>query len=140
MPVNGPISYNFPFFLRYKPEAVMVDCVSDPTFVVLHHDYLKNGYERLTHFVDKLNTRSNNIRWDSAGNIIRHYISISQDHPDDPIDVDLSGLQFHGHKENFKISMRRYSSEFRDNYLCKSDFLFNSVKKVKALMSIGSRF
>jgi hypothetical protein len=135
MPVNGPISCNLPFFLRYKPEDV-IDCISDPTFIVLHHDYFKKGYERLTDFVDELNARSINIKWDSVGSIIRHYISISQNHSNDPIGVDLSGFQFHGYKENFKISMRRYASEFRDNYLCRSDFLFNCVKKARALMSI----
>ena len=138
MPVNGPITSNFPFFLRHKPEDA-IDCFSDPTFIVLHHDFFKNGYEGLADFVVKFNARSKNVKWDSVGNIIRYYLSTNEVN-NDPVDFDLSGLKFHGYKENFKISMRRYASELRDNYLCKSDFLLNCVKKFRALMSIGSHF
>ena len=133
MPVDGHISSNFPFFLRYKPEDV-TDCVSDPTFIVLHHDYFKNGYERLTDFVDELNTRSKNVKWDSLGNIVRSFVSANEvDY--NPANVDLSGLKFHGYKENVKTLFRRYASEFRDNYLCKNDFLLNCAKQVKNLIS-----
>ncbi len=128
MPVDGRISSTFPFFLRYKPEDV-TDCVSDPIFIVLHHDYFKNGYERLTDFVDELNARSNNVKWDSLGNIVRSFVPANKV-DDNPADVDLSGLKFHGYKENTKILLRRYASEFRDNYLCKNDFLLNCAKKV----------
>jgi peptidoglycan/xylan/chitin deacetylase (PgdA/CDA1 family) len=138
LPVNGPISSDFPFFLRYTPEDV-IGLTSDPTFVVLHHGYFKHGYERLTAFVDGFNARSKNIKWDSVGNIIRHYVSTNKVHLHDPIDVDLSGLNVNGYKENVKIFMRRYASEFRDNYLSKNDFLFNCVKKVKTLMPLGSQ-
>ena len=132
MPVDGRISSTFPFFLRYKPEDV-ADCVSDPIFIVLHHDYFKNGYERLTDFVDELN-QSKNVKWDSLGNIVRSFVSANEvDY--NPADVDLSGLKFNGYKENLKIQLRRYASEFRDNYLCKNDFLFNCAKQVKSLIS-----
>jgi hypothetical protein len=132
MPVNGHIFSNFPFFLRYKPEDV-TDCVSDPTFIVLHHDYFKNGYKRLTDFVDELNTRSKRVKWASLGNIVRYFVSVNEVNYN-PEDVDLSGLKFHGYKENVKIFLRRYASEFRDNYLCKDDFLLNCAKQVKNLL------
>jgi hypothetical protein len=52
-----------------------------------------------------------------------------------PAGVDLIGLKYYGHNENVKILLRRYASEFRDNYLCKSDFLLNCAKQVKSLIS-----
>jgi hypothetical protein len=134
MPVNGHISSTFPFFLRYKPEDVK-DCFSDPKFIVLHHDYFKNGYKRLTDFVDKLNMWSRNVKWDSAGNIIRNFVSVNEVNYSHA-NVDLSGLKFHGLKENIKICMRRYASELRDNHLCKYDFILNCAKRVKSLMKM----
>jgi len=133
MPVDGSISSTFPFFLRHKPEDVP-DCVSDPLFIVLHHDYFKNGYERLTDFVDELNGRSKNVKWDSVGSIVRSIVP-AQEGDFNPAGVDLSGLKYYGHKENVKIRLRRYASEFRDNYLCKSDLLLDCAKQVKGLIS-----
>jgi len=132
MPVNGHIISNLPFFLRYRPEDVK-DCVSDPTFIVLHHDYFKSGYDRLTTFVDELNTRSKNVKWDSLGNIVRCFVSAKEVN-DSTADVNPSGLKFHGYKENGKILFRRYASEFRDNYLCKNDFLLDCAKKLYTLI------
>jgi hypothetical protein len=136
LPVNGPISSNFPFFLRYTPENAIARA-SDPTFVVLHHGYFKHGYERLADIVDGFNARSKNIKWDSVGNIIRNFVTTNKSHLNDLRNVDLSGLKLNGRKENIKIFMRRYTSEFRDNYLSRNDFLLNSAKKVKAFMNRG---
>jgi hypothetical protein len=133
MPVNGHIFSNFPFFLRYKPEDV-TDWVSDPIFIVLHHDYFKNGYKRLTDFVDGLNARFKKVKWDSLGNIVRYFVSVTEENYN-PVNFDLSGLKFHGYKENVKILFRRYASEFRDNYLYKNHFLLNCAKQVKNLIS-----
>ena len=133
MPTEGHISSTFPFFLRYKPEDVP-DCVSDPIFVVLHHDYFKNGYERLTNFVDELNTRSKKLKWASLGSIVRSFVSANEaDY--NPADVDLSGLKYHGHKENVKILLRRYASEVRDNYICRNDFLLYCAKRLQHKIS-----
>ena len=133
MSVNGPISSNFPFFLRYTPEDFM-DCFSNPAFIVLHHDYFKNGYERLTDFVDELNGRSKNLKWDNVGKIVRYYISTKEINSA-PADVHLSGLTCHGYKKSVKIFIRRYASELRDNHLCKNDFLLNCAKKMKNLIN-----
>ena len=130
IPVNSSFSSSFPFYKRNKPEDIR-DCVSDPAFIVLHHEYFKNGYETLTDFVDEFNDRNKNVKWDSVGNIIRCYISNNDGPHDDTVDVDLSGLTINGFKENAKILMRRYASEFRDNYLYKNDFLLSSAKKAK---------
>jgi len=135
MPVNGHISSDFPLFLRNKPEEILIDCVSDPTFIVLHHDYFKNGYKRLTDFVDELNARLKNVKWDSVGNIVRYFVPANEVNYN-LADVDLCGSKFHGHKENVKIWLRRHASEFRDNHLCKNDFILNLAKRVKNLMKM----
>lgn len=134
IPVNGVMSSNFPFYLRYTPEN-LAGRVFNPTFVVLHHDYLKKGYEKLTDFVDQLNARSKNIKWDSLGNIIYNYTSSNEIQLHIPEALDLSGVEFHGYKKTIKICMRRYLSEFRDNYLSKNDLVLNYVKKFKTAIN-----
>lgn len=129
-PVNGTISSNFPFYLRYTPEN-LAGRVCNPTFIVLHHDYFKKGYEKLADFVDELNSRSKDIKWDSVGKIITNYTSANEIIFNITEDFDLSGFQFHGYKQNIKISIRRYLSEFRDNYLSRNDAVLNCVKKLK---------
>ena len=136
MPVSGTISSDIPFFLRKKPEEVM-DSVSDPTFIVMHHDYLKNGYERLADFVDECHAKIKNMKWDSAGNIIRSRVPNDAGRQNDTSDVDLSGLTNHGYKENAKIRLRRYATEFRDNYLSKNDFMLSSARRVKNIICKG---
>jgi hypothetical protein len=135
-PVDGPIVSDFPFFLRFKPEHVM-DCVCEPAFIVLHHEYFKNGYDRLTDFVDALNSKQKTIKWDSAGNILRDYVSAKKINNSSPRvqdgrlkGIDLKGYKFYGWKENMKIRMRRYASEFRDNYLSKNDLLLMITKSI----------
>jgi len=131
LPVDGPLSSNFPFYLRYTPEDALNYC-TNPAFIVLHHNYFKNGYERLTNFIDEVNAHSKNIKWDSVGNSIRHYVPTCEVN-NDPADVDLTGLNFHGYEESVKILLRRYASEFRDNYLCRNDYLLNWAKKIKVI-------
>jgi len=135
-PVDGHLSSDFPFYLRYKLEDV-IDCVCEPIFIVIHHDYFKNGYQRLTDFVDVLNAKQKNIKWDSVGNILRQHLSdhdLNKSSPVVPINerenIDLKGFRFYGYKENLKIRMRRYASELRDNYLSKNDFILSFVKKI----------
>jgi len=132
-PVRGTITSNFPFFLRYKPEEAIVHQLN-PILIVLHHEYFKNGYDNLIKFVDNINSSFNNIKWDSVGNIIRHHLSPPQNRTEDKITVDLSGRPLHGYKGALKIAIRRYLSEYRDNYLSKSDFLLNSAKKLKNII------
>jgi hypothetical protein len=132
-PVNDSMSSDFPFYLRHTPEDVL-NSLSNPAFVVLHHDYFKNGYKKLTDFVDHLNSEYRNMSWDSVGNIVRHRLSIKELQPSDAIKLDLTGHRLHGYKRNAKISMRRYASEFRDNYLSKNEFLLKYAKEIKSLL------
>lgn len=126
LPINGKINSDFPFFQRYKPENITNQ---DPAFIVLHHEYFKNnGYETLSSFVDGLNIRG--AQWDSLGNVISHFVKSKE-----ASCVYLDELKSGGIKQRAKIAMRRYASEFRDNYLCKSDILLNYAKQVKKVIS-----
>jgi hypothetical protein len=132
LPVSGSISSSFPFWISYPPEVIMNDVPANPIFIILHNDYLKHGYEKLTDFVDELNEKYK-IKWDSLGRIIQPStpeLNSEQDF------VDLSGLRLYGYKENFKILMRRYASDIRDNYLSKNDYMLNFSKTIKNLMKI----
>jgi len=124
---------NFPLFLRNNPEEA-IDfafdlCFGKPAFIVLHHDYFKNGYQKLIDLVNKINACSKKIEWNSVGNIIHNLTPINEVSCDLE-DTDLSGLNASSFKENLKIFMRRYVSELRDNYFMKSDFLMNAAKKM----------
>ena len=142
LPADGRIESDFPFFLRHKPEDVG-EFPPEPLFVVLHHEYFKNGYDKLTGFVDMLNERLANLKWDSVGNILRNHLATVEPNKaspktrqDDLSGIDLEGFEFYGWKENIKIKMRRYASEFRDNYLARNDFLFNAARKIKNSLKI----
>lgn len=137
LPTDGRIESDFPFFLRYKPEDVG-EPPPKPLFVVLHHEYFKDGYDNLTSFVDMLNERLAYVKWDSVGKIIRnHLAATAQDNAlpetwdDELVGIDLEGYKFYGWKKNVKIRMRRYASEFRDNYLSKNDFILSVARKIK---------
>lgn len=136
IPVDQALSSDFPFFLRYKPEDV-IDSVCGPIFIVLHHDYFKSGYGQLTDFVDALNAKGKNIKWSSVGGVIRSYLQT--DESEDPSSgapqnmigrIDLKGIDYFGYREYVRIRMRRYTSEFRDNYLSKNDFILTCVKRL----------
>jgi len=135
MPLSGPFLSNLPFFRRYKPEEILAGVSTNPMFIVLHHEYFKDGYERLIDFVEEINKRFK-INWDSLGNIINNYTSENIQYKGHPEDLDLSGLTLYGYKENFKILMRRYASELRDNYICKNDDILIFAKKIKNLMKM----
>jgi hypothetical protein len=47
----------------------------------------------------------------------------------------LDELDVNGFKENFRIFMRRYASEFRDNYLCKNEYLLYIAVKLKNILN-----
>lgn len=136
LPVNGFLSSNFPFFQRYTPKN-LEGRDANPAFVVLHHDYFKHGYEGLTRFVDGLNSQASNLKWDSVGNIIRRNVPTHEKRPLELRDIDLKGWKLNGCSQSIRIAVRRYTSEFRDNYLSRSDFLLNLAKKVKSALHAG---
>ncbi len=127
-PIKGRITSDFPLFLRYNPEDIL-DQTPNPLFITLHHDFFKKGYKNLIDIINKLNTINKNLKWDSVGNIINNLI-INKKADIISYDMDLSGLKYHGYKESIRISLRRYASELRDNYICKNDTLFNFIRKI----------
>lgn len=124
-PVNGLLSSDFPLFIRYRPEDM--NASYNPAFVVVHHDYFRDGYKKMAEFVDRLN--ASGVKWESVGNIIRRYVSTKE--TNDTPGMDLSGLKVNGYKECFKIAMRRYASEFRDNHLSRNGCLLKCVENAK---------
>ena len=138
-PVDGRIVSDLPFFLRHKPEDV-TDSIHEPLFIVLHHDYFKNGYGRLTDFVDALNVKQKTIKWTSVGAALRQHASVGAPFPplpsmgdDEFARMDLTGFEFYGWKENVRIRIRRYASEFRDNYLSRNDLLLKAARNILRL-------
>jgi hypothetical protein len=129
---------NFPLFLRRLPES-LIDFAFDlfwgkPVFMVIHNDYLRNGYEKLIDCIEKFNSLSENIQWDSIGNIIGKFVTrISSSK--DATNVDLTGFGVNGFNENVKIFIRRYAFEFRDNYLSKNEILLNVAIKLKNIIT-----
>ncbi len=61
-------------------------------------------------------------------NAIQHLTDLQ--HPEG-LNILEYGCGLNGYKENLKIMMRRYGSEFRDNYLSKNEFLLSYAKKIK---------
>jgi hypothetical protein len=129
---------NFPLFIRNVPENIVDIALNlflgKPVFLVIHNEYLENGYETLIDSIKKINSLSENIKWDGAGNIINRFVK--KNAIDSTIAfIDLDGWSVNGLKENLRIFIRRYASEFRDNYVCKNKFLFNAAVRLKTILN-----
>lgn len=128
---------NFPLFLRKPPENI-IDIAFDlfwgkPALIVAHHNDLKDRYEGLIKFVNEMNKLSENIKWDSLGKIVERFITYKE--ISSPVkEIHPGGLRLDAGKRNFRISMRRYASEFRDNYLAKHRLLLAISKKMVELL------
>ena len=64
---------NFPLFTRRYPRNI-VELAFDlflgkPALLVEHHSYVRNGYDALAEFIDKLNSLDKRLEWKSLGNI-----------------------------------------------------------------------
>jgi hypothetical protein len=128
---------NFPLFVRRLPES-LIDFAFDffwgkPVFMVIHNDYLRNGYEKLIACIVQFNSLSENIKWKSVGDIIDKFV-MKSNVDNDIADIDLSGFRTNGFSENVRILIRRYAFECRDNYLCRNDMLLNFATKLKNLI------
>jgi len=67
---------NFPLFFRNYPNEI-ADFAFDiflgkPLLIVGHHDYFKDGYEKLIDFIHKINSLEKDILWDGLENIIKN--------------------------------------------------------------------
>lgn len=67
---------NFPLFLRRYPGSIS-DFAFDlflgrPVLIVIHHDFLREGYDRLVKFIEGINAMDQNIKWNSLESIIEN--------------------------------------------------------------------
>lgn len=68
--------YTFPLFYRRYP-ITAVSFAFDlffgkPALIVAHHDYFRNGYERLAGFVDSLNSLTQHLEWRGLASIVKN--------------------------------------------------------------------
>lgn len=65
----------FPLFLRRYPDEIL-DFAFDlyfgkPLLIVVHHDYFKEGYNKLIEFIKEINSFKGFIEWRGLGDILR---------------------------------------------------------------------
>ena len=198
----------FPLFTRRYPNEVL-DFAFDlfmgkPVFIVEHHDYLRDGYDKIIDFISSINSLHENIQWgEGLENIIRKsylerrslnghvyvktytnnceikntsnnfnkYIVTKKEcgnvpissvmvdgknalykledqlltlsieiPPNSTVNLEInykdSYPDFMGKntiKRSIKVYIRRYLSEFRDNYISKNNSLLSLTNKIKKL-------
>jgi peptidoglycan/xylan/chitin deacetylase (PgdA/CDA1 family) len=122
-PVEGSLSKSLPFFQRWKFSEIDDH---NPAFIMTHHDDFKDGYRELTATVDRLNAQG--VLWGNVGDAVKKYTK------ETPVDYrNQSVISLYG--SGLKIALRRYASEFMDNYLSQNDTLLSVAKSVKGLFS-----
>ena len=65
----------FPLFVRRYPEE-LIDFAFElffdkPVFIVVHHDYFRDGYNKIKEFIRSINLLQENIHWDGLREIIK---------------------------------------------------------------------
>lgn len=126
-PVKDPLSKALPLFQRWKFSEIDDH---NPAFIMTHHDDFKDGYRELTATVDRLNAQD--VIWGNVGDVVRKYTN------EEPVVLSNSaGISLN--RSGLKVALRRYASEFRDNYLSRNDALLSAAKKVKELLSPSRR-
>jgi hypothetical protein len=77
----------FPLFARNYPNDIITFVftmfLGKPIFIVIHHDYLKDGYKNLVEFIKNLNSIRNDIRWRSVGDAIRNSYLLREESDDE---------------------------------------------------------
>ena len=126
----------FPLFTRNTPDELFAISLNlflnKPVFIVIHHDFLKDGYVGLVNAVNKINSRAAGIQWDGAGNIVKKALKIkTENNLFDDSDFSMDGGM--GNKKKTYIFLRRHATVFRDNYLSKNSTLmgtYNYLQKI----------
>jgi hypothetical protein len=131
----------FPLFTRNTPEDAMGISnnlfFGKPAFIVIHHDYLKDDYQGLIAAINGINSRSADIKWAGAGEIIFEILDGHKDAGDKiQENIGISDLRtdgLYGVKKKIFIYIRREFCNFRDNYLSKNNtmmFAYNYFQKI----------
>ncbi len=128
--------HQFPIFLRHYPqnrEAFVRDFEAGrPLIVVQHHTDFRNGYDEFTDFVDWINGLGN-VRWTRLSEIAERYA------PETVAEMNARRQAVLAERLepafNWRVSMRRSISEFRDNYVHTSGIGdMGIIKMVRAMM------
>ena len=92
---------SFPIFTRRYPWEGIENFAFDillgkPAFIVIHHDYCSDGYDRLTTFVEALNGLNCSVHWNNLGNVVRR--SFRQK----PLSSDAAEIEMYGKELRLK--------------------------------------
>jgi hypothetical protein len=121
------IYHDFPLFLRRYPKNksdFLQDIASRrPIIIVEHHGAFKNGYKTMTDFIDWVNGLGN-IKWRSLSFITDTYCGRKRDTPPHGRSDELAWSVW----DQKRAALRRYASEFRDNYIEPSSLLTNAYR------------
>ena len=123
------IYHDFPLFLRRYPKDrshFAQDLESGrPILIVEHHGAFRNGYKAITDLVDWINGLGN-VRWCSLREVAEHYSGGKCLLDPQVVDASASRLRDEAPsylRENAKVTVRRFLSEARDNYVETSNLL-----------------
>ena len=123
------IYHDFPLFLRRYPKDksnFIQDMASGrPIIVVEHHGAFRNGYKTMTDLVDWINSLGN-VRWTSLLHIAEHYLGEKAETTGPSIMPSPPPMLF-----NWKVALRRFLSEVRDNHVETSSLLTKAYKMVR---------
>lgn len=124
------IYHDFPLFLRRYPEnkaGFLQDlALGRPILIVEHPGAFKNGYDKLTNFIDWINGLGT-IRWKSLSHIANYYYG-------NKINIRLhrqrNVLELSAWDET-KVALRRIASELRDTYIEPNSLLSKAYKLIR---------
>jgi hypothetical protein len=123
------IYHDFPLFLRRYPKD-KIEFVQDlslgrPIIIVEHHGAFRNGYKAMTDLIDYVNGLGN-IKWKSLAYIADHYCG------DKAVPMRQSANPSSRRPYyDTKVTLRRFLSEARDNYVETSGLLTKAYKIVR---------
>ena len=124
------IYHEFPLFLRRYPQEkskfIQDINLGRPIIIVEHHTIFRDGFHKITDFVDWVNSLGN-IRWTSLLHIAETYSGNEPSFPRNIANLSPTSLGF-----QIKVAARRYLSERRDNLIETNGFLskiYHSIRK-----------
>jgi len=120
---------DFPLFLRRYPRdrsGFLEDVACGrPVLVAAHQDSFRGGYKPVTDFVDWVNGLGN-VKWASLSAIVEHYLGTKA--PGATRSFPRSRLP---RRLTARAAARRLLSEFRDEYVDRSDLLSRAYRAVR---------
>jgi len=126
-PINNSTEKCFPIFQRWYIDECF-NCIGEhnPIFICTHHRDFKDP-SNLCKLVSEINNRLN-VKWRSPQHILVNMGCVASEIE------NLETASPPGSKTRLKIHLRRVMTEFRDNYLEKSETLSMVVNSVKGVV------